>query len=368
MLRHQSFKNINELKVFLQKKVPSGVYFSCAYYNDPGADMDQKGWLGADLVFDIDADHIRTPCDRVHDKWGCGVCGMKGKGVTPSECPVCGSEKFEVSTWPCEVCLESAKTETVKLLEMLMNDFGFPEGEVCVFFSGHRGYHVHVENELVRTLDAMGRKEIVDYVSGIGLDVSYHGLSRKSLRITSSENHPISGFGWGRRLASGMREFILDAEEEDLKEVGLTKNVAAKIFSNRDEILEKWLSQGTLGAVRGLGVKNWEKIAKYIAELQSATIDTVVTTDLHRLIRLEGTLHGKTGLKKVEFPVSGIDDFDPFRSAVAFKRGAVTVFVLDAPEFRVGEEVFGPYKKQRVELPTAAAMLLVCKGRAEVAE
>jgi len=51
---------------------------------------------------------------------------------------------------------------------------------------------------------------------------------------------------------------------------------------------------------------------------------------------------------------------------VAFKTGAVTVFVSDAPGFRVGDELFGPYKKQKVELPTAAAMLLICKDRAKV--
>jgi len=102
--------------------------------------------------------------------------------------------------------------------------------------------------------------------------------------------------------------------------------------------------------------------------LQSAKIDTVVTTDIHRLIRLTGTLHGKTGFKKVEFSVSDLDDFDPFKSAIAFKGSAVTVFVSDAPEFRIGDEIFGPYKIQKVELPTAAALLLVCKSRAEVLE
>jgi hypothetical protein len=78
-------------------------------------------------------------------------------------------------------------------------------------------------------------------------------------------------------------------------------------------------------------------------------------------------LHGKTGFKKVEFPVAHIRDFDPLKSAVVFKNGTVTVLVSYAPEFRVADEVFGPYKDQEVELPTAAAMLLICKGRAEVA-
>jgi len=368
MLRHKSFKSSGELKQFLQNSVPSDAYCSCAYYEDPEADMDKKGWLGADLVFDIDADHIPTPCEKVHDNWVCGICGLTGKGFTPSKCPVCGGEKFEVKTWPCEVCLNSAKTESVKLLDMLMRDFGFSEKNVRVFFSGHRGYHVHVESEAMRTLHAIARKEIVDYVTGLGLDVFFYGLSKKSLVETpSSQVSPLSELGWRKRLALGMQDFILKAKEESLRKIGLKKNIAETILQNRDIILKN-LNKGTWGAVRGIGFETWRKIAKHSAKLQSVKIDTVVTTDIHRLIRLTGTLHGKTGLKKVEFPVSGIDGFDPFKRAVVFKTGAVTVLVSDAPEFRLGDEVFGPYKQQRVELPTGAAMLLVCKGRAEVIE
>lgn len=369
MLRHKSFQNVDELRFFLESSVPSDAYFSCAYYQYPEADMDQKGWLGANLVFDIDSDHIPTACDKVHDRWVCGVCGLTGKGYTPDRCPVCGGEKFEVSTWPCEVCLGSAKKEAVKLLDMLMEDFGFSDKKVSVFFSGHRGYHVQVESEAVRTLDAMARKEIVDYVSGLGLDVSLHGLSERSLRVhSSSKGFLLGGSGWSRRLALGMQNFIFNATEEDFTEIGLKKNIVEKILSNRNAIIKRWRDRGTLGSLRGIGFKTWSKIADHCADVQSAKIDTVVTTDIHRLIRLPGSLHGKTGLKKVGFPLSTIEDFDPFTSAVAFKSGAVTIFVSEAPEFRVGDEVFGPYKKQRVELPTGAAMLLVCKGRAEVME
>ena len=369
MLRHKSFRHSDELKEFLQNTVPSDAYCSCAYYEHPEADMDRKGWLGADLVFDIDADHIPTPCDKVHDNWVCGVCGLTGKGFTPNKCPVCDSEKFEVSTWPCEVCLDSAKTETVKLLDMLVRDFGFSEKNIYTFFSGHRGYHVHVESKAVRTLDAVARKEIVDYVSGLGLAVYFHGLNKKDLRGSSSHHGSLSDeFGWRKRLVLGMQSFILNADEENLMEIGLTKRKAEMILKNKDVILKNLSNRRSWGAVRGIGFETWRKIAEHSARLQSANIDTVVTTDIHRLIRLVGTLHGKTGLKKVEFPVSAIDDFDPFKSAVAFKTGAVTVFVSDAPEFRLSDEMFGPFRNQRVELPTAAAMLLVCKGRAKVIE
>jgi hypothetical protein len=69
----------------------------------------------------------------------------------------------------------------------------------------------------------------------------------------------------------------------------------------------------------------------------------------------------------VEFKPSELQSFDPFTGAVAFKKGKVRMVVFDAPEFRMSGETLGPYKNQTVELPVAAAVLLICKRRAEVA-
>lgn len=367
MLRHQIFARINDLKLFLGDRAPSDVYRSCAYYENPSAEMDKKGWLGADLVFDIDADHIPTSCDKLHDEWTCAKCGFSGKGITPEACPACEGQKFDAKTWPCEVCLESAKEETIKLIDMLSVDFGFSDSEVSVFFSGHRGYHVHVENEAVKTLDTMARKEIVDYITGLGLSVlggdEAKGRSAKRRRARSFSLHD---FGWNRRLKLGLRNFILNATKEDLIDAGVKGN-SAVILRNKELILKRCIEEGRLSSVKGVSVGTWKRLAEYVKDLESSKIDTVVTTDTHRLIRMNGTLHGKTGLRKVEFPVTHLADFNPFEEAVAFKEGAVKVSVSDAPKFRLGGSVLGPYKRQTVEVPTAAAVLLICRGRAEVA-
>ncbi|MGC8939239.1 MAG: DNA primase small subunit domain-containing protein [Candidatus Bathyarchaeia archaeon] len=367
MLRHKSFQGVDELKHFLKSFIPKDAYFSCAYYENPEAEMEMKGWLGADLIFDIDADHIPTSCDKVHDEWRCGNCGFVGKGVTPEKCPVCGGEKFDVNTWPCEDCLASAKAETVKLLEMLMEDFGFSEREIRTFFSGHRGYHVHVESDSVKTLDAMERKEIVDYVSALGLNIESHVLGEAHAKESAAfQTGVIRGCGWPKRLMMGLQDFIANACEKDFLEAGLERRFIVAVTRNRSAILKSLQAAGSLGYVKGVGSQTWAKIVRHVVKLRAANIDTVVTTDVHRLIRLSDTLNGKTGFKKVEFPVSAIDSFDPFKMAVAFKEGFVNVKVYDAPKFRLGEETFGPYKNQRVELPTAAAVLLICRNRAEV--
>ena len=367
MARHKAFRSEDELKHFMHESAPSDAYYSCAYYADPEAEMEKKGWIGADLVFDIDADHIPTTCGKVHDEWTCSLCGFVGKGITPDECPACRGQKFEVKTWPCVECLDSAKFETIKLLDMLQTDFGFLQSEIHVFFSGHRGYHVHVENAVVQELDTMARKEIVDYVTGLGFNDGFNNLDRKKKIEPRFPTAPRLGdYGWHRRLARGMYDFILNSKEEDLVKIEVSKRISELILRNRDAILKSWEDVGPYRAVKGVGLETWRRIVEHCVASLTAKIDTVVTTDIHRLIRLTGALHGKTGLKKIACPISNIQAFDPFKSAVAFKEGVATVSVSSVPEFRLGEETFGPFMNQKVELPTAAAVLIVCKGRGEV--
>ena len=364
MLRHKSFINGENLRKFLCELVPSNAYYSCAYYENPEASMEDKGWLGADLIFDIDADHIPTPCNKIHDNWMCVNCGFKGKGQTPEKCPQCGSQKFEDKTWPCEIRLETAKQETIKLIEMLTNDFGFSEKELKIYFSGHRGYHIHVESKTIRELDSVARKEIVDYIIGLGLDPKFHGLKTagKTRVVNGPElHHP----GWAGRIAKGVYELLLNASRNDLKKLGLRGNIIKTIIRQREVFIESWKDK-TPWKLKGIGAESWMKIAQAGAKLQASKIDTVVTTDIHRLIRLNNSLHGKTALKKMQIPLSKIEAFEPLKEAVVFKNGTLTIQVSEAPEITIDNQVFGPFNNKKVELPMAAAMFLLCKGVAEV--
>jgi DNA primase small subunit len=369
MLRHKSFRDEEELAAFMRDSVPRDAYVSCARYEDPEAEMDKKGWVGADLIFDIDADHIPTSCDKIHDEWACSACGFAGRGVVPERCPACGGEKLDSSTWPCETCLASAKEETLKLLNMLTQDFGFSEKEIRVFFSGHRGYHVQVESETDKELDSIARKEIVDYVSGIGLDPSLASSGKGNRKSRQRPQRlPAENSSWDRRIVSGMKDFVLNANEEGMIAIGIGKKEARTLLSSRDMLSRSWSSRGILSAAKGIGPETWGKLTEHSIAVQSAKVDTVVTTDVHRLIRLQNTLHGKTGFKKSEFPMSALNSFDPFRSAIAFETGTAAVLVSSAPEFRIHDQIYGPYHNQEIELPTAAAVLLICKGRAKVVE
>ena len=96
MIRHKCFKNPDELQIFLSKNIPSDIYRSGAYYEEPNAKMSQKGWLGSDLIFDIDSDHIVTSCDKLHDVWNCVECGHRGQGVPPDKCPECKKKRIKI--------------------------------------------------------------------------------------------------------------------------------------------------------------------------------------------------------------------------------------------------------------------------------
>ncbi len=369
MIRHKGFTTLGNLVSFVKQVVPAHAYYSTAYYEMPEEKMEDKGWLGADLYFDIDADHIPTNCGKIHDTWTCKNkdCGFEGRGIAPETCPMCSGKSFEERTWPCEVCLESAKLETMKLVDILTEEFGFSLTEVNLSFSGHRGYHVHVQNEAIRQLDSVARKEIVDYVTGVGLEPAFHGLEGSGTsrpRIVAGPG--LNDVGWGSRIAKGTRELLSAATEEDLKSLGLRRRAVDEILGNRDPILRSWVKSGPWGMIRGLGADEWRAIVQRGVESQSVRIDTVVTTDIHRLIRLPGSLHGKTGLLKVSFSPADVEEFDPLKRAIAFEKGEAAVSVDQAPEFRLGEERFGPFRKQKVELPLAAALFLLCKGAAEV--
>jgi len=212
----------------------------------------------------------------------------------------------------------------------------------------------------------LARKEIVDYLMGIGLEAEFHSLT-KSANVSRKVSGPdLNGKGWRGRIAKGTYDFLLTATKEDLMKIGLKPIHVNTILNHHDAILESWNKKGPWGAIKNISLDTWRKIAQHSVETQSVNIDTVVTPDVNRLIRFLNSLHGKTGLKKMEFPANRIDDFDPLKRAVAFKRGEITVHVSSAPQFRVEDQIYGPFEEQKVELPTAAALMLLCKGIAKV--
>src|SRR5512136_3457002 len=67
VLRHIGFKTKPELKSYLVENAPAHVYHSSAYYQNPNAQtMVEKKWMGGDIVFDLDADHLKNAAELTY--------------------------------------------------------------------------------------------------------------------------------------------------------------------------------------------------------------------------------------------------------------------------------------------------------------
>jgi len=333
MLRHVSFRGDDELNEFLRTRVPQHAYYSTALYENPSApEMDEKGWLGAELVFDIDIDHVDTPCKELHDTWRCRNCGAEGRGQLRA-CPVCGSENLERKSWVCDICINAARDEALKLLDLLENDFGISRDEASITFSGHRGFHVHVQREDLLGLDQDARREISDYVRGLGLEVEL--LLRRSKGGLYAFRYNAETPGWPGRIAK----------------------YSALMLSERI----------TGGSLPELPKAEWTRLIKLAVDELSAKIDEKVTIDVHRLIRLPGTLHGKTGLKVLELSASELEALtaeDILRRALVFGNEEVRVRIDKPPSRALFYTVEG--SSGVIKAPLHLALYLCLNGGAEI--
>jgi DNA primase small subunit len=372
MVRHKAFKDFTVFGESLLSLVPSDVYYSTAYYKQPDLEMDQKGWLGSDVVFDVDADHIDTPCKENHDMWMCPKCKETQRGRKPFKCPKCGHEKIEEKAWLCDRCLIAAKEEVLKLQEFLVEDFGIKSDEMHLFFSGHRGYHLHLISEKLKALGDVQRKELVDYVIGLGLDAAEQGLYQGPPDLFSDDKHSVvvgpqlADPGWRGRLAKGVYRIITELDQKQLHELGFSRGAASQIAKERETIEREWSKKILWSYLQdkwGVTDQVWKNIIEKALSFVAlpAKIDTVVTTDIHRLIRMPGTLNGKTGLRASLVAMEKLEEFDPFSEPVVFE-GTQKVHVKDAPELRIRDQHFGPFVDEKIDLPMAAAVLLIAKG------
>ena len=94
-----------------------------------------------------------------------------------------------------------------------------------------------------------------------------------------------------------------------------------------------------------------------------------MTHDIGRVIRLIGSLNGKTGFSVRPLTRDEIVQFDPFRDALAITKGNLKVrfdSVLTIPKIRIGDDTHGPFHKESVELPMEVAIFMLCKGVATI--
>jgi len=109
-------------KTTSQRNAPARLHVCCEIRQPIRVNNGRKGRNATTLVFDIDGDHL--------------------PGVDP-----------DTIAYPD--MLERGREEVLKLIELLESDFGFSDFDV--FFSGGRGYHVHVYDDGVEALSKKTR-------------------------------------------------------------------------------------------------------------------------------------------------------------------------------------------------------------------
>jgi DNA primase small subunit len=361
MRRHKSFTRQSELLDYIRAVVPAHVFHSAAYYQRPDAPtMKEKLWSGADLIFDLDADHLHNAPKNY-------------KGM-----------------------LELVKKETQKLLNFLLSDFGFSESNISVVFSGGRGYHIHVRDPVVFELGSDERREIIDYLTGRGLDIkrfiSEEGIGgdfgvekANRLKIPSED-----AAGWGGRINRSLLSFVTYLRELDeteavellssRKRIGAAK--AAKFYRNlkRDDVLAQ-IKKGNLSSFRG-GAELWKMLIQDYLDDEGVSAglslddergetDEPVTADVKRLIRFPMSLHGGSGFRVTPLTIEDLKSFEPLRDAVVFCDQSVfgdrlvSVEVKRSYDVELGSESYH-LQEGESEVPLCVAVFLMARGFAEL--
>ncbi|MHA1819913.1 MAG: DNA primase small subunit domain-containing protein [Promethearchaeota archaeon] len=370
MIRHKGYPNINIFRNELKTLNPRHVYVSAAVYQYPSVKkMDDKKWLGCDLVFDIDADHMDLPCIHEHDYHFCTKCNYYNKGPAPKECPQCGNRKFKKQPWLCDKCLDASKRELKKLIDMLINDFGFEPEDLHINFSGHRGYHLHVSNEKIRKLNSDHRRQISDYLTLTGFKPNKELIysTTNNVFIGTRKNDP----GLKGRIASEFERILRMDNYEDFEYIfwkELSPNAIKHLWDNRKYLLNNIINSNISWKIQNLGKTSWEKIFNVLKREVGCEIDVPVTIDIHRLIRLEGSIHGKTGFLVKKLTIDKLDDFDPFSDALIFSTSdddkiPIQITSEICPPIRIGDNVYGPFNKnEKLKVNKALAVFLASKN------
>ena len=358
MQRHMSFSNPTEMRKFMIAQVPKHSYYSTAYYRRPNAPtMEEKGWMGADLIFDLDADHLE------------------------------GAEDMSYSQM-----MDQIKKEMINLLDsFLYNDLGFDEKDVGIYFSGGRGYHAHIELNDVTGLGSHERREIVDFVTSNGLDIDrvfrQENVVRSVVNVKGQERNNISTFrtippedsgGWWLRMRNGLKDVVNDECDQDTKDLKRTypsiKSMSPKtIESYRDDLVKSrdviFVNNRMATLKKGTQDMLIKIMKEDVAYRLSGEVDEPVTADIKRLIRLPGSLHGKTGLKVMPITRDELNGFDPLMDALpeSYTSDPITVNVKRKTDIKINGERFD-LDIGVTEVPEYAAVFLVGRRIADIGD
>ena len=327
MNRHIAIKSNEELRLMLITNIPSDVYCSNGYYSFPNLPMSEKDWKGADLIFDIDAKDLNLACREEHTCIKCLSCNE----ISSSQftCPSCKSKKIEIKSVTCKNCINGTKDEVSKLKKILEEDLGIRKEDIQVYFSGNEGFHIHVTNTQYQLLGSRERNDLIDYIMFRGAMPETFGMKKyKPDKKSFAENDEK---GWRGKVS----EHIFGSKPK------------------RSKVITELISDYN-------GYSIFQKKLENLKDVIGVKIDPNVTTDVHRIFRLPGSLNSKSGMSKIF--CENLEKFDPYSEA-CFIDDEKTEIVANCPiQFTLKNRKFGPYRNEKVSIPKYVAIYLICKG------
>jgi DNA primase small subunit len=314
--------------------------------------MDEKGWQGADLIFDLDGDHL--------------------PGVTDRDFPEMLNQ-IQVQAWRL-------------WNDFLEPDFGFEEKYLQLSFSGHRGFHLHYRNPELWSLDRDARRELVSHITGDGISVEAvlrggeHGWRRRIeqgvINVLDRLKRLNQGDETQRKILRSFIENRKKAPDSQAKRVTNSELDDLAKKSQDSESRKRLMQPQYRRQVFGKRLNNifWELVRgdSSVILAGAGETDESVTVDIKRVIRWITSLHGKSGLRVTEFPLSRLDPdgsnpFDALQETLPFGLGTSQQLLLKVDNItaRIGDEEISGSTGQTVYAHEPLAMFLVLKGWAE---
>jgi predicted DNA primase small subunit len=283
------FATLDRLKGYMATYGPNKAYVG-GFYNrtfpeDKGdqAEVRATEWRGRELCFDIDMDHFINVRKNLCD---------------------CGAQKTV-----CPACLELTKEAVAFLSETLEEDFGIPRREMTIIFSGRQGFHLWARKSnffengadlpprIATRIESDIRSALAEYVNLVS-----EKRRRRTVKgrvevehILTVDSDAMPRKIMHRFMNRTFANFFLKSPGETLSEVKELTERARERIGDR-------LASGERGSEvyvdlvsSRLSPAKERKVREKVMELRYPRYDVGCTKDIHRIMKIPGSIDGSTG-------------------------------------------------------------------------
>ena len=284
--RHQYYQSIVDLQSDLVRQGNvCAVFSSVAYYEDAQVKApSKKGYLGGDLVFDIDL-------------------------------PIEGS-RYDWMYTACDATLD--------LVRVLTDELGFSEESLVVDFSGSKGFHITVTDDSLRDMPKEDRTHLIQYILGEKVDRSLLGVEKG---------------GWSARYAAYRARLGQVCCDDKVTNEAILNKVFNLPQVHAKKLGDHLSKSSNRAAMKGSRLKLSDAVEKSLRGLflraereKFSGVDKQVTVDKHRIFRIPGSIHPKTGFVSTRVLLSDLSEPDQLFEKIKVAGGTdeVTVTLTEA--------------------------------------